>query len=383
MKPLSVYVHIPFCMKKCNYCDFLSAPATRERQEAYIAALCLEIEQEEKSYVNHVVQTIFIGGGTPSILTGEDISRIFRTLKQNYKFADNPEITIEVNPGTVTGEKLQDYRQAGINRLSIGLQSAMDNELRALGRIHNYSDFLNTYNDAVKSGFNNINIDLMSAIPEQTMDSYLATLHSVTELKPAPTHISAYSLIVEEGTPFYENTPELPDEDTERGLYKITNVFLAERGYHRYEISNYAKSGYECKHNQVYWRRGDYVGFGLGAASLVNNTRFSNSREFESYVNQTASNTIKVESRQVLTLQEQMEEFMFLGLRMMSGVSKREFENLFGQSIDQVYPELVEKLIGEGLLKRLTITETGDERIALTDFGIDVSNQVMAEFLLS
>jgi len=276
--PLSVYIHIPFCVRKCLYCDFLSALAQRQQQIDYVDALCREVVIESKSYVNYETQTVFFGGGTPSVLEGEDICRILETLHKYYNFSQDCEITIEVNPGTVTKEKLSAYHKAGINRLSIGLQSTVDSELKALGRIHDYAAFLETHEIAVKSGFNNINIDLMSAIPGQTLQSYKETLEKIVNLKPAPPHISAYSLIIEEGTPFAEKTPELPDEDSEREMYKITNAFLSMHGYHRYEISNYAKEGYECRHNQVYWRRGDYVGFGIGAASLVQNVRFSNER---------------------------------------------------------------------------------------------------------
>ena len=381
--PLSVYIHIPFCVRKCLYCDFLSAPAQRQQQIDYVDALCREVVIESKSYVNYETQTVFFGGGTPSVLEGEDICRILETLHKYYNFSQDCEITIEVNPGTVTKEKLSAYHKAGINRLSIGLQSTVDSELKALGRIHDYAAFLETHEIAVKSGFNNINIDLMSAIPGQTLQSYKETLEKIVNLKPAPPHISAYSLIIEEGTPFAEKTPELPDEDSEREMYKITNAFLSKHGYHRYEISNYAKEGYECRHNQVYWRRGDYVGFGIGAASLVQNVRFSNEIYIERYVNQISQGNETKVDRQELSVHEQMEEFMFLGLRMMSGVSANEFEDLYGQRIDCVYPGIVEKFCKKGLLERKRITLNGDERIFLTELGIDVSNQVMAEFLLS
>ena len=423
-KPLSIYIHIPFCVRKCLYCDFLSAAAGKEQQHRYVRALLREIQEESRSYVNRTVHTVFIGGGTPSILPGEDIERIMDTLRENYELSGECEISMEVNPGTVTEEKAVMWKRAGINRLSIGLQSAIDEELQALGRIHSSRDFFETYNILIKTGFNNINIDLMSAIPYQTLDSYQKTLKLVTDLKPGPAHISAYSLIIEEGTPFYEAELVLPDEDCEREMYKITDDFLTTLGYTRYEISNYAKPGYECEHNQVYWQRGDYVGFGLGSASLIDNMRFHNCRDIKSYVSHYSEepadrqaesakeqhiktrllneqnikdcslneqyvkavckgdNTYSVkEDIQELTVEEQMEEFMFLGLRMMKGVSVREFWACFGKSIDQVYPGIADKFADMGLLFRGEIE--GEERIALTRDGIDVSNRIMAEFLLS
>lgn len=385
-KPLSIYIHIPFCVRKCLYCDFLSGPADAGMRKRYIDALLTEIEEESDSYVNYEAVTVFIGGGTPSVLEGEEILRIMEVLRDNYAFGSECEISMEVNPGTVTKEKAVLWKKAGINRISIGLQSANDRELQALGRIHNSHDFFETYKILIKSGFSNVNIDLMSAIPYQTLESYRKTLQMVTSLEPSPVHISAYSLIIEEGTPFYEECPALPEEDTEREMYKITDEILSAMGYGRYEISNYAKPGYECRHNKVYWQRGDYVGFGIGSASLIDNVRFHNCRELESYVNHYercgVSDKLSVkEEIQKLTLEEQMEEFMFLGLRMMCGVSRRAFELCFHKKMDEVYPGIVDKYVKLGMLVR--ICDGDDERIALTEQGVDVSNMIMAEFLLS
>lgn len=377
-RPLSIYIHIPFCVRKCLYCDFLSAPGNTEIQEKYVKRLTEEICQEAGKYTDYEVQTVFIGGGTPSVLPESRIEAILKAVYANYRICSEPEITIEINPGTVSLQKLEACFAMGINRLSIGLQSAIDEELKSLGRIHTMKDFINTYEYAVKSGFNNINVDLMSAIPGQTVESYQETLKRVLSLNPPPAHISAYSLIIEEGTSFYENTPDLPDEDTDRHLYKITNDILKKKGYHRYEISNYALEGYECRHNKVYWKRGEYVGFGIGAASLVDNVRFSNIRDISSYIGQV---DIK-ENVEKLSLKEQMEEFMFLGLRLTEGVSFDEFEKAFGKTIDEVYPGLTDKLKARGLL----ICRYGDKgekkQIYLSGFGLDVSNVVMAEFLL-
>ncbi len=380
-KPLSIYIHIPFCIKKCLYCDFLSAPAEREEQKAYVKALLQEIKEESGRYQQYLVKTVFIGGGTPSVLLGEEILQIMETVRKYYTLDTACEISVEVNPGTVTEEKASYWKRAGINRISIGLQSAIDEELKALGRIHSREDFFESYKTLVKTGFNNVNIDLMSAIPYQTLKSYRQTLEMITSLTPAPVHLSAYSLIIEENTPFYDDCPNLPDEDTEREMYKITDDILRTRGYERYEISNYAKPGYECRHNQVYWRRGDYVGFGLGSASLVENVRFHNCTDMERYIRQCEKGKSVKEDIQRLTIEEQMEEFMFLGLRMMQGISCREFLDSFGKSVDDVYPGIVDKFVKMGLLVRTCRKQ--EERIALTKQGIDVSNQIMAEFLLS
>lgn len=368
------------------YCDFLSGPADAGTRKQYVEALLKEIKEESHSYVNREVITVFIGGGTPSVLAGEEILRIMDALRENYVFGSGCEISMEVNPGTVTEEKAVLWKRAGINRISIGLQSADDRELQALGRIHNSHDFLETYEMLIKSGFSNINVDLMSAIPYQTLESYRQTLQKVTSLEPPPVHISAYSLIIEEGTPFYEECRGLPEEDIEREMYKITDDILSALGYGRYEISNYAKSGYECRHNKVYWQRGDYVGFGIGSASLIDNVRFHNCRDIVSYVNfyngrELTERTSVKEDIQKLTIEEQMEEFMFLGLRMMQGVSVQAFEAWFGKHMDEVYPGIIDRFIDLGMLVRGYDGE--EERIALTKQGIDVSNVVMAEFLLS
>lgn len=385
-RPLSIYIHIPFCVRKCLYCDFLSAPASGETMEAYASCLCREIEAAGKLYPDHEVRTVFFGGGTPSILKKERICQILEALRRAFSLAEDAEITIEVNPGTVDADKLAAYYAAGINRLSIGVQSLQENELQALGRIHSTEDFFQTYSMAIKSGFNNINVDLMSAIPEQTLESCQDTLRQLLSLDRPPSHISAYSLIIEEGTPFYENTPVLPDEEMDRLFYKITNDILKAAGYHRYEISNYAREGCECRHNRVYWERGEYLGFGIGAASLMQETRFSNIRDLQTYLKLLSGEAadrpligqLTEHLRQEvshLTEREQMEEFMFLGLRLTEGVSKKRFFKTFGKKFTDVYPGISEKLIREGLL-----VQEGD-RLKLTELGLDVSNRVMAEFL--
>ncbi len=391
-KNIGIYIHIPFCVRKCLYCDFLSFPAGRKEQERYVKALCREMGAESRKYADHVVNTVFLGGGTPSLLPGERIQEILNTVYRYYKVAEDCEISIEVNPGTITPQKLKCWREGGVNRLSIGLQSTVEDELKALGRIHSREDFFRTYELAVDSGFHNINIDLMFGIPKQTLSSYSGTLKTVVTLRPRPTHISAYSLIVEEGTPFFENVPELPDEDTEREMDKITNEILSGEGYLQYEISNHALPGFRCRHNQAYWRRGDYVGFGIGAASLVGDMRFNNTRDIKKYEDFYESCERKTydikkdgdikEDLQLLSKEEQMEEFMFLGLRMREGVSTDEFFRIFGVTIDGVYPGIVDDFCKKGLLARKRRPDGGGEWIHLTRRGIDVSNVVMAEFLL-
>lgn len=395
-KNLGIYIHIPFCIRKCLYCDFLSAPASEREQSRYVEALCREIATESRRYSDYEVQTVYLGGGTPSLFQGEWTERILETVYLHYHVGEGCEISMEANPGTVTMDKLKGWKRAGINRLSMGLQSAIDAELQALGRIHTWKDFLHSYELAAGAGFENLNVDLMSAIPGQTLISWQESLKRVLALKAAPVHISAYSLIIEEGTPFFENRPELPDEDSEREMYKITNEILSDAGYGRYEISNYARPGCECRHNISCWRRENYAGFGIGAASLVENIRFRNTSDrrayerfyLEDFPEAAVADEIMAENRireekQALSIKEQMEEFMFLGLRMSKGVSGMEFTRCFGRRIDEVYPGVVEEFSKKGLLRRTVDERTGEEWIALTDYGIDISNYVMAEFLIS
>ena len=425
MKSISIYIHIPFCVKKCQYCDFLSAPADSRAQEVYLRTLKQEIREQAARYREYEVQTVFIGGGTPTAVPCENLCEVLKTVFSFYRMNPHAEISMEANPGTVTKEALLSYRKAGINRISIGLQSADDVELKLLGRIHTYRDFQQTYRWAQEAGFTNINLDIMSALPGQSVENYKKTLETVLSLKPQ--HISAYSLIVEEGTPFYEKygqeseklqatgekQPDLPSEEEEREMYTLTEKLLATAGYHRYEISNYALPGMECRHNRVYWKRGNYVGFGLGAASMVENVRFENTRKMQEYLaeyagvpgaepvsagvaqgdEQELSNEQEFSLREdthsenaqefsirenvhPLSQQEQMEETMFLGLRLTEGVSKAEFHRQFGVSMEQIYGEVIRKNTAKGLL----IDEAG--YVCLTREGMDLSNYVMAQFLL-
>lgn len=379
-RPLELYFHIPFCVRKCFYCDFLSASADESVKDAYMEALLRETEERAGEYGEYTVVSVFVGGGTPSVVKTEQLVRLLDAVRVSYHVAADAEITVEVNPGTVDGEKLKKYRTAGINRLSIGLQSGDDRELAAIGRIHTFSQFLDTYETAVSAGFTNINVDVMSALPGQTTESYRATLHKLLALKPQPGHISAYSLILEEGTPFYELAQEgrleFPDEDTDRLMYSETKRILGEAGYERYEISNYAKSGYSCRHNCGYWTRRDYAGFGIGAASLINNVRFRNGDDLDFYLKQPLGCR---EAIQVLSPLEQMEEFMFLGLRLTEGVDVRAFAEAFGRPPEDIYGEIITKNQKAGLLEY----RRDGKRLALTERGLDLSNYVMAQFLLT
>lgn len=387
VKELELYVHIPFCVKKCAYCDFLSAPAGEEERQRYVETLLKEIQGYGKQYQDYCVTTIFVGGGTPSVLNGKQMKAIFNALRESFAVDTDAEITIEVNPGTVTEEKAEAWKQAGINRISIGLQSVNDEELRMLGRIHSYKDFLDTYHLLRDKGFYNLNVDLISAIPGQTLESWRKTLCKVAELKPE--HISAYSLIIEEGTPFYtlygEDRPDavlkslpqpLPDEETERLIYEETETILQKYGYNRYEISNYAKPGYACQHNEGYWRRVNYLGIGLGASSLIENQRFRNLSEYDAYMDAIQNQKSIHEEVESLSATDEMEEFMFLGLRMMSGISREEFQKNFGKEIETVYEKQIQQLKTDGLI------EFVENRIRLTKRGIDISNYVFEQFLL-
>lgn len=377
-KPLGIYVHIPFCLKKCYYCDFLSVPAKAEEIEAYFFALEKEILAYHKLSFLYSVQSIFLGGGTPTLPSEKYIIHILEEIQKVFFVEKGAEITIECNPETVNLEKLRVYREAGINRISFGLQSAEDKVLKELGRVHTYQRFLESFMAAREVGFANCNVDLMFGLPRQTLEGWRNTIQTVLALEPE--HISAYSLIVEEGTPFYQRMKEgrlfLPEEEEERQMYWQTEQWLKEAKYRRYEISNYAKVGYECRHNQIYWSGQDYLGLGLGASSYMDQVRFRNPLDFKEY----QTNVICLEQlhREVerLTVANQMEEFMFLGLRRMDGISKMEFEKRFGDSVERIYGKVVEKWKREGFL------EEGEDRIWLTQDGIDVSNVILADFLL-
>lgn len=373
---MELYLHMPFCVRKCAYCDFLSFPSGAKTQRMYAKRLMEDIDVMGKRYGEIPVETIFIGGGTPSVPDSGLIVEIMERVRHAFHVADGAEISMEANPGTVTREKLTDYRKAGINRLSFGLQSANDRELKLLGRIHTWAEFLESFTLARECGFANLNIDLMSALPGQTCESWKETLSRVTDLDPE--HISAYSLIIEEGTPFGERYGSeegrklLPDEDSEREMYHETKRFLKDCGYERYEISNYAKPGRECRHNIGYWTGVPYLGLGLGASSYLDGCRFTVNPDMKQYLEEKPGMFADIEK---LTKKDMEEEFFYVGLRMTAGVSLSEFERRFGISAKEVYPGLMETFVKEKAARF-----EGD-RFVLTDYGLDVSNYIMAQFL--
>lgn len=383
MKNLELYVHIPFCVKKCHYCDFLSFACDDRTQKQYVASLISEIKAHKENFAEYSVSTIFFGGGTPSWLQEDLLLSILSEIRRNFHVMEDAEISIECNPGTVTQKKLQLYKQAGINRLSIGLQSTKNEELKMLGRIHTFEQFMKTYEMARAAGFTNINIDLISGLPYQTAEVFTDSLRKVIRLRPE--HVSVYTLIVEKGTPFYDaykfdavkqeagmETEVLPNEDEVYRIYKLTQKLLVEAGYKQYEISNYAKPDFECQHNIGYWKRKEYLGLGLGASSLVQNVRFSNTSDLYTYIE---GDWLDEESIQNLTRKEQMEEFFFLGLRMPEGVLRREFEEMFAMPPEAIYQTQMEELKEQELL------QVKEGRICLTDKGLDLSNYAMAKFL--
>ena len=397
-KEIGLYIHIPFCVRKCLYCDFLSGAADENTKKDYVNALIAEISQWKNIIKEkYKVKTIFIGGGTPTCLPPNLLMLIGDALSDMTDYVT--EYTIESNPGTITKKHIEAFKHMGINRVSIGLQSANDDELKNLGRIHTYKEFLECFEMLRSEGFNNINIDIMSDIPGQTIKSYENTLKKVIGLRSE--HISAYSLIVEPGTPFYDMEQsgklDIADEDTDRQMYHMTKDILFRHGYKRYEISNYSLAGFECQHNITYWKADEYLGVGLGASSYLDGMRFSNEIDLQRYIemhnkkerhNEKESSiksitsvkeiAEKKEDVSILTKENMMEEFMFLGLRKCEGVSCNEFEVRFGISLRSIYGDVIDRFLKNKLLAE----DNNSGRIYLTERGMDLSNYVMSEFML-
>jgi oxygen-independent coproporphyrinogen-3 oxidase len=378
-----IYIHIPFCVHKCIYCDFLSAPADDAVKYAYTKALINEIRNTADKQINDnqtrdKITSIFFGGGTPSVLPDGCIADILMAVRDCFDIEDDAEITMECNPGTVNESRLSEYRAAGVNRLSFGLQSADNNELKMLGRIHTFEQFVESFRLARKAGFNNINVDLMSAIPGQTEATLENTFDKVMALQPE--HISVYSLILEDGTYLADNIdkfPPVPDEDEDRRMYHMTKERLHSAGYERYEISNYSRKGFECRHNLLYWNRGEYYGFGCSAAGFIGNERYSDIRDVKKYIELNGDIEKLHENIENLTKEDAIEEFMFLGLRKMAGVDVMDFQRRFGVPIENVYAKEIEHNVDKGLLIR-----QGD-MLKLTEYGIDICNTVMSDFILT
>lgn len=410
---LALYIHIPFCVRKCKYCDFLSFPASEGQREEYLGLLIKELQGyrigEGLLAAGGKIQSVFIGGGTPNCLSPGQLARLGEAIRELLEDTNSTDVeyTMEANPGLLKPGHIPVMREMGVNRVSLGLQSAQNRELAVLGRIHTYEDFLESYALLSNGGFDNLNVDVMADIPGQTLESYGDTLQKVLSLGPG--HISSYSLIVEEGTPFYEMWQRgelaIPDEETDREMYLLTEELLGKQGYHRYEISNYAREGRECRHNLVYWRLGEYLGAGLGASSYLGGYRFHNPSGWGAYKKMVgdaaeaaglakpgktllAGKKLEVsflrrclagkEDVHFVSRKEGMEEFLFLGLRTMAGVSGEEFKSRFGCDISEIYGEVLARLCRDGLVE----ADGEYHTICLTPRGIDVSNRVLAEFLL-
>lgn len=372
MSKLGIYIHVPFCLRKCNYCDFCSfAGRGSERISEYVSALCREIESMSPRCRGYSVDTVYFGGGTPTLMSAGDFERLLGTLADSFLIESGCEISTECNPATADGEYLEDIRSLGVNRLSIGLQSANDNELRALGRVHSYADFVDTYKWARAAGFENISADLMYGIPEQTRESFERTLRLLTDLSPE--HISAYGLKIEEGTPFGKMKEKLvlPDEDTEYDMYMGCTEHLARAGYEKYEISNFSKRGCESRHNIKYWRCEPYLGFGVSAHSYFECERYANSRDIDGYI----SGADVREQRRVIDPEERAIEYVMLGMRMRAGVSRSEFSKRFGKSFDAVYGDSLERYIAAGY-----VVSSGD-RVFFSDKGFFISNYILSDIL--
>lgn len=370
-KPLGIYLHIPFCIRKCNYCDFCSFPdANGTLMSAYVDELIRRINEFSAQYGRRAVDTVYFGGGTPTLMSAEYFERIFAALKNSFDILENSEITVECNPASIDERGLKALRDIGINRLSIGLQSANDNELNLLGRLHSFDDFCKTFYSARRSGFDNISVDLMYGIPEQTEESFMATLKRVIELSPE--HISAYGLKIEEGTAFYRNRESLvlPDEDIEVKLYTLCCDTLTKNGYSRYEISNFAKQDKESRHNLKYWLLDDYVGFGVAAHSRFESERFGNSRDIKAFI----SGSDIVCERQIISDSVYLTEYVMLRLRLAEGINKKEFFSIAKKNFKQMYP-MVDSYIKGGFMSEW------EDGISFTTKGFLVSNTILSQML--
>ena len=376
---LGIYVHIPFCVKKCDYCDFISYSDKFNLQEEYVKKLIEEIEDNRDLLKQNNITTIYIGGGTPSSINPELVKSILDRIYEeaNIKNKDEIETTIEVNPGTVTKNNLQMYKNCGINRLSIGLQSTNNNILKLIGRIHNYEQFFNTYNWAIEAGFNNINVDLMLGLPNQTINDLKQSLERIVNLKPIPNHISVYSLIVEEGTKIEKKINSgkliLPEEKEERNQYRYTKNYLELNGYKHYEISNFARKGFESKHNMNCWEQKQYVGFGLAAHSYINGCRYSNTNNLEEYLSYKSKDIKIIHEKQ--SIEDMKKEYMLLGLRKLDGVNISKFKEKFGENPIYIFKNELQKLVEEELI------EIDLDNIRLTNKGLDFANLVWENFV--
>lgn len=376
-KELGLYIHIPFCKSKCYYCDFNSFACRDDAIPAYFNALKREIMLQTDMLRDFRIKTVFIGGGTPSVVDARYINEVMLFLGKCLNVDGNAEITIEANPGTLSYDKLDAYRSMGINRISMGLQAAQDHLLRVLGRIHSLEEFYNNYNQAKKAGFANINVDLIFGIPGQSMEEWNETVNYVCGLMPS--HISCYSLKIEEGTVFGEKLKsgeliEMDDAD-DRLMYRHALKSLKDKGYRHYELSNFAQKGMECRHNMIYWKNDEYIGIGAGAHSFINNERFNNLCGLDEYINSLSKGISARENVILITEKDRMQEFMFLGLRLINGINIDEFEYRFGRTIYSVFEREINKVVELGL------AQLDNNCLKLTDMGLDLANQVFMEFV--
>lgn len=378
MRKVGIYIHIPFCKQKCFYCDFVSYCDKTKFIDRYID--CLKKEIESKSNKNEIViDTIYIGGGTPSIIDVKLIIEVLESIKENFNVEKEAEITIEINPGTVNEEKLKLYKEEGINRVSIGLQSTNNDLLKMLGRIHTYEEFLKYFNMARNIGFKNINVDLMLGLPSQTLDDINKSMKRIINLKPE--HVSVYSLIVEDGTKLARDVENgkliLPEEEIERNMYWKVKQTLENNGYIHYEISNFAKKGYESKHNMNCWSQKEYLGFGASAHSYFKSMRYSNIEDVEEYIDNISKGKIEQNKKvhEIQTVEDSKKEYMLLGLRKIDGVNITEFKNKFVDNPIYLFKKELSRLACEKLI------EIDENRIKLTDKGLDLANIVWEEFV--
>ena len=374
---LGLYIHIPFCVRKCKYCDFNSFKLNIDEKKKYLSALSKEMELYKEKIGQKEIDSIFVGGGTPSILNEEEIKILFDNINLNFKIKEDAEITMECNPGTLTLNKLKIMKKCGVNRLSIGVQAVQNHHLKYIGRIHTFEEFEKNYHEAKKVGFDNINIDLMYALPNQTKEDWMESLEKVVNLNP--THISAYSLILEENTELFDMYErkefKLLDEDTDIEMYEYTINYLKSHGYNQYEISNYAKKGFECKHNILYWKCENYVGIGTSASGFLDEIRYNNLFEIDKYEELILNGKKPIEWEEKLSIKDKIEESIFLGLRMNEGIKFKDFKNKYDFNFLEEYKNEIEKLTK---LQLIDINETG---MKLTQKGKEISNSVFVEFI--
>ena len=377
MKDLAVYIHIPFCDKKCYYCDFTSFSGLDKRIEEYIEHLLLEMDLYRESLKEYNIKTIFLGGGTPSYIDGSYIVKIIRTLFEKYNCSLVEEITIEANPGTLDREKLMQYREAGVNRISLGVQTLNDQLLKSIGRLHTAAEAIENIKLIRELGFSNINVDLMFGLPDQTVADCISTLEEIVDL--GVEHISYYSLILEEKTMmnrwFEEGKIRLPDEDVERDMYHEGVNFLKSRGYEHYEISNFCKPGYQCKHNLFYWTLKPYIGFGISSHSNIEGKRFCNYNTFKDYFDSIDRSKVPVLEVEDIDSHMEMAEYVIMGLRLIGGINKEDFKGRFGRALEDVYGKVIDSSMRAGLL-----VDDGTY-VRFTDKGLDLSNMVYVDIL--